>query len=312
MLDTPIAFLIFNRPDVTERVFNAIAAARPKTLLVVADGPRPDRPGEAEKCRATRAIIDRVDWPCDVRTHFSEANLGCRRRVSSGLDWVFQEVEEAIILEDDILPEPTFFGYCQELLERYRNEPRIMQISGGNFQARGWKCSHSYYFSKIPHIWGWASWRRAWETYDVTLRDWPAMKAANWITTICQDPLEAKLWTSHFDSVCTGGLDTWDFQWMFNIWKHGGLCVAPTVNLTSNIGFGPEATHTTNPTVHANMPTKPIGPLIHPPTIQRGVAEDDYEFEVVENGRFLRKAGRIDYRLRRLAGRTLRGLGLRR
>jgi hypothetical protein len=311
LLDTPIAFLIFNRPDVTERVFNAIATARPKTLLVVADGPRADRAGEAEKCRATRAIIDRVDWPCDVRRNFADANLGCRRRVSSGLDWVFQQAEEAIILEDDVLPEPTFFGYCQELLERYRDEPRIMQISGPNFQSAGWKCPYSYYFSKQTRIWGWATWRRAWKTYDVTMRDWPAMKADNWIATVCPDPFEAQLWTAHFDNVCTGGLDTWDFQWTFAVWKHGGLCVAPAVNLVSNIGFGAQATHTKEASALANLPTRPIGPLVHPPTIERGVAEDDYEFESVENGRLLRKAGRIDYRLKRLAQRTLRRLGVR-
>jgi hypothetical protein len=312
VLETPVALLIFNRPDVTERVFNAIAAARPKTLLVVADGPRADRAGEAEKCRATRAIIERVDWPCDVRRNFSETNLGCKRRVSSGLDWVFQQEDRAIILEDDILPDPTFFGYCRELLERFASEPRIMHISGDNFQPNGWTNPYSYYFSKLPHIWGWATWRRAWQLYDVTMRDWPEKRQSGWISTHCPDPLEARLWTVHFDQTHAGKIDTWDHQWTFTCWKNGGLCVAPAVNLASNIGFGPEATHTTQASALGNLPTRPIGKLVHPLTIERGAAEDQYEFEFVLDGQMLRKSQRLDYRLKRLARRTLRGLGLRR
>src|SRR5512139_3287315 len=171
-LKTPVAFIIFNRPDTAERVFAEIAKARPPKLLVVADGPRANRSGEAEKCAATRAIIDRVDWDCEVLTNFSDTNLGCKNRVSSGIDWVFEQVPEAIILEDDCLPHPTFFRFCEELLERYRDDERIGMISGDNFQLGQKRTDASYYFSRYNHIWGWASWRRAWRHYDREASAW--------------------------------------------------------------------------------------------------------------------------------------------
>ena len=115
-LNTPVAFLIFNRPHTTQRVFAEIAKARPPKLLVVADGPRNDRPGEAELCAQTRAIIDQVDWDCEVLTHYADKNMGCKKRIASGIDWVFTQVEEAIILEDDCLPEASFFQFCEENL----------------------------------------------------------------------------------------------------------------------------------------------------------------------------------------------------
>ena len=162
-LRTPVALLIFNRPDTTERVFNAVAKARPSKLLVVADGPRDSRPGEAARCEQTRAIIKRVDWDCEVITNFADRNMGCKLRVSSGIDWIFEQVEEAIILEDDCLPDPSFFRFCDEMLERYRDNERVGMVSGGNLQFGRHRGTGSYYFSKYTHIWGWASWRRAWK-----------------------------------------------------------------------------------------------------------------------------------------------------
>lgn len=156
-LKTPVAFLIFNRPDTTRRVFAEIAKARPPKLLVVADGPRADHPDDVEKCAAVRAIIDGIDWDCKVLTNYSDINLGCKRRVSSGLDWVFDTVEEAIILEDDCLPHPAFFRFCEEMLNKYRDDKRIAMISGDNFQFGRKRTEYSYYFSRYPHIWGWAS-----------------------------------------------------------------------------------------------------------------------------------------------------------
>jgi hypothetical protein len=131
-LKTPVALIIFKRPDTTERVFETIRQAKPPKLLVVADGPRTDQPGEAEKCAATRAIIDRVDWDCEVLKNYSDSNLGCGLRPATGISWVFEQVEEAIVLEDDCVPHPTFFRFCEELLEYYRHDERIMSISGIN------------------------------------------------------------------------------------------------------------------------------------------------------------------------------------
>ena len=152
-LTTPVVFIIFNRPDTTAKVFEAIRQAKPPKLLVIADGARIDKPGEAEKCAAARAIINQVDWQCEVLTNYSNVNLGCRKRVSSGLDWVFEQVEEAIVLEDDCLPHPSFFQYCQELLEKYRDDERIMMISGDNFQFGNETTEYSYYFSRYGHCW---------------------------------------------------------------------------------------------------------------------------------------------------------------
>ena len=244
---TPIAFLIFNRPDTTKQVFDLIREAKPPKLLVIADGPRHDKVGEVEKCMATRAIIDLVDWDCEVITNYSDINLGCRLRVSSGIDWVFEQVEEAIILEDDCLPDPSFFRYCDELLERYRSDTRIMFISGDNFQFGRKSTTDSYYFSKCisstPPIWGWATWRRAWKYYDVDLKLWETIAASDWLEDILRDRAAVKLWKSKFKSVYDRRFDTWDFQWVFACWSQSGLIICPNINLVSNIGYGADATH---------------------------------------------------------------------
>lgn len=264
-LNTPVAFLIFNRPHTTERVFKEIAKARPPKLLVVADGPRSNRAGEAELCAQTRAIIDQVDWDCEVLTHYAEQNMGCKKRIASGIDWVFAQVEEAIILEDDCLPEPSFFQFCEEMLERYRYHNRVGMVSGGNLQFGHTRGEASYYFSKYTHIWGWATWRRAWQSYDRDIALWPAFQREGWLERLFDRPGEQEYWRQSFQLVYDGKLDTWDCSWTFTALVHGMLQVVPNVNLISNIGFGPEATHTHVVGVHANMPTEPMEfPLKHP------------------------------------------------
>nr|MBA3765731.1 glycosyltransferase family 2 protein [Acidobacteriota bacterium] len=175
-MNVPVALIIFNRADTTARVLAEIAKARPSKLLVIADGPRADHPDDAEKCLAARAAIDRVNWDCEVLTNYSEVNLGCGARPSSGLDWVFENVAEAIILEDDCLPHPTFFPFCAELLERHRDDERVMMISGDNFQFGRKRTQYSYYFSRYTHTWGWATWRRAWRYFDREIKLWPALR----------------------------------------------------------------------------------------------------------------------------------------
>jgi hypothetical protein len=275
-LNTPVAFLIFNRPDTTERVFAEIARARPPELLVVADGPRSDQPGDREKCDAARAVIDRVDWDCNVLKNYSDENLGCRRRVSSGLDWVFDTLEEAIILEDDCLPHPTFFRFCEELLEFYRDDERIMMISGDNFQFGRKRTPYSYYFSLYTHIWGWASWRRAWKHYDVEMKLWPEIKNGSWLHDLLLDRRAIKYWTKTFQRVYEGKIDTWDYSWTFACWSQNGLTILPNENLISNIGFREDGTHTASSTRTANMPTKDLDfPLKHPPFVIRDVHADE-------------------------------------
>lgn len=269
MTRAPVAFLIFNRPNETARVFERIRQARPRTLLVIADGPRDD--AEHDLVERTRAVVQKIDWSCDVRINASATNLGCRKRVSSGLDWVFNEVNEAIILEDDCLPDPTFFRFCDEMLDRYRDEARVMHVGGTNFQLGQRPTRDSYYFSAINQIWGWATWSRAWrEHYDVNMSRWSEARDTNLLADLIGGEIAAKVRTG-FDGVHAGKVDTWDNQWTFAMWLAQGLAVLPSVNLISNIGFGPHATHTKKAnSAIANQPTEPVEfPLKHPATIER-------------------------------------------
>ena len=276
-LHTAVALLIFNRPDTTERVFKEIAQAKPPKLLVVADGPRSARSGEAEKCQQTRAIIERVDWDCEVLTHYAEVNMGCKLRVASGIDWIFEQVEEAIILEDDCLPDPTFFRYCEEMLTRYRDNERVGMVSGGNLQFGQARGEGSYYFSKYTNIWGWASWRRAWKHYDRDIVLWPAFRDEGLLEQMFETEGERTYWRNSFQWVHEGSLDTWDVSWSFTALTHGLLQVVPNVNLISNIGFGPNATHTHVVGVHANLPVQSMQfPLRHPSFVLPNIEADRY------------------------------------
>lgn len=277
--ETPVAFLIFNRPDTTERVFREIARVRPGKLLVVADGARPDKAGEAEKCAAARAIIERVDWDCEVLKNYSDVNLGCRRRVSSGLDWVFDMVEEAVILEDDCLPSQSFFPFCEELLARYRHDDRIMQISGSNYLEKG--TDESYFFSKYGPIWGWASWRRAWKLYDVGMKLWPKIKKNRLHYDFCFNENEIAVREALFDSVYNGDIDTWDYQWVFSRFANNGLSITPQKNLITNIGFGEDATHTKSKSDARGLLKRNelVFPLTHPEAIIKNYELDFKYFE---------------------------------
>ena len=243
-METPVVLIVFNRPDVTQRVFGAIAQAKPKQLLVIADGPRSDRAGEAEKCSKVRQITEQVDWDCEVFRNYADTNLGCKQRVSTGLDWAFETVEEAIILEDDCLPHPSFFTFCEELLTKYRNDRRIMMVSGTNILGDWKAASQSYHYSYYGGIWGWASWRRAWQHYDVSMKEWENDEVKARIKDIVCDEEQYSSREHAYDRCLAGNCDTWDIQWNFSRLSQSGLSVVPSVNLISNIGFTPEATHT--------------------------------------------------------------------
>jgi hypothetical protein len=244
-LQTPVALFVFNRPGTTSRVFEAISRAQPAKLLLIADGPRENREGEAEVCRQVREIVTSVNWPCEVVKNFSERNLGCRERMVSGLNWVFSQAEEAMILEDDCLPDSSFFPFCQELLERYRGDSRIAYISGDNLVGRHLKPADSYYFSQIGGIWGWATWRSEWRRYDRHLADWPELREQRMLDEIFHDPKIVEFWTQIFNAMHENrGPDTWDYQWLYTGLRNNSLTIVPSVNLVTNIGFGEGATHT--------------------------------------------------------------------
>lgn len=250
-LKTPVLFIIFNRPDTAQQVFNAIRRAQPKQLYVAADGPREDRPGEAQRCQQTRDIIKQVDWQCEIRTLFQEKNLGCGLGPATAITWFFDNVEEGIILEDDCVPSADFFTFCEELLDYYRDNKKIMHISGDNFQYGQKRGDGSYYFSAWAdcHAWGWATWRRAWKYFDFS----------------CTSDEHRKT--------------VWDWQWGISVRDKGGLGIVPNVNLVSNIGVGSDATHTVGSARYSNVPTQTLAfPLVHPKKTSRNRAADCYTY----------------------------------
>lgn len=283
-MKTAVALFIFNRPDETRRVFEAISVAKPPKLLIIADGPRTEYPAEARLCKEAREVTKYIDWDCELSTHFSDENMGCRKRMSSGIDWVFEQVPEAIILEDDCLPHASFFRYCQDLLEHYRYDTRVMAISGDNFQFGRNRGDCSYYYSHYNHVWGWASWRRAWRFYDVNMTLWPVIRDGGWLEHKLGDSRERKYWTSIFDRVHQGVIDTWDYQWTFTCWTQNGLTVLPQKNLISNIGFGMDATHTLRESNFAELPVYEMRfPLSHPNYMLHNIDADAYTFELISN-----------------------------
>lgn len=265
----PVLFLIFNRPDLTIKSFEAIRAARPDQLFISGDGPRTGEVEDVEKVALARTVTERIDWNCEVRTRFHDQNLGCAQAVSSGIDWAFESVDDLIILEDDCLPSTSFFPFCTELLERFRNDQRVFVISGDNFQQDPSRTSYSYYFSRFNHCWGWATWKRAWKHFDLETSLWPEIRDGDWLVDILQNPLATAYWKGLFDQVHAGKIDTWDYQWTFACWMQGGLTVLPTVNLVQNIGFGEDATHTTSAASSGPAAENLAFPLSHPPYVLR-------------------------------------------
>ncbi len=276
-MDSPVLFLVFNRPATTHQVFEAIRAARPPRLYIAADGARSNRAGEAAQCAEVRRIATAVDWPCEVKTLFRENNLGCKVAVSRGLDWFFQHEEQGIVLEDDVLPVPGFFQYCDELLHRFRDHAHIGLISGCNLVSSEFSATDSYFFSRNCHIWGWASWRRVWQTYDVAITAWPTWRQKNFADVPNTHALFRLYWSRIFDSVHAGRIDTWDYQLVFALWRNRQLCVIPAVNQVTNLGFGPDGTHTLGEApgyVTRSVPAELAHPLRHPEPVASNVTAD--------------------------------------
>lgn len=272
--NTPILFIIFNRPDTTLRVFSEIKKIKPAKLYVVADGSRNE--SELKKCTSTRAILDSIDWPCEVFKNYSEINLGCKERVSSGIDWFFEHEDYGIILEDDCLPEQTFFRFCEEMLTKYKDDERIGMVSGNNFQFGKIKNEYSYYFSTYSHIWGWATWKRAWKKYDVEISSWPTFKREKKLEQLFSRKSDVFYWQSIFDDVHKNKIDTWDYQWTYTCFFQNYLSIMPSVNLISNIGFGEsDSTHTKKISKFSNIDTQSLEfPLKHPFHIVKDIESD--------------------------------------
>jgi len=276
-LSTPIAFIIFNRPDTTQQVFNEIKKIRPKKLFVIADGARNNE--EWKECNKTRDIINQIDWDCKVYKNYSNKNLGCKIRVSSGLDWFFENVEQGIILEDDCLPSQSFFPYCEDLLEKYRDNDKIMCITGDNFQNGIKRGDNSYYFSIYNHCWGWATWKSAWQHFDIEMKSFPRFKAKNKINEVINQKIAQKYWLKIFQTTYENRINSWYYVWIYACWYRKGLTCTPNINLISNIGFDNRGTHTTDQNNKlANIPTKEmVFPLIHTMSVKINKKADKYD-----------------------------------
>lgn len=290
MVCAALLLLAWRRPHTLRHVLTAIRPVAPAKIYIACDGPSPDRPGEAEKVAATRIVIDQeIDWPCQIIRRYSEKNQGCRLGVSNAISWFFDNEEEGIILEDDCVPHPDFFSYCSELLARYRDDERVWCISGSNFQDDQWRGDGSYYFSRYNHCWGWASWRRCWKYYDADLNQWPAIRSSTLLETIFEDPLERSYWSAIWQRLIDEGHpDTWDYQWTFTCLSNGGLTALPNRNLVSNVGFGPDGTHTTVLS-DPNLADQGLGELIHPRFVLRDSVADRLSFDCHFGGADMRR-----------------------
>lgn len=280
-LAVPVLFLIFNRPDTTQRVFDEIRKARPARLFVAADGPRKDRQEDSALCGKTREILRQVDWECQVTTLFREENLGCKRAISGAIDWFFSHVEEGIILEDDCVPDQSFFPFCRELLERYRKDPRVMMISGTNYLFNKVDMAESYYFSQYYAIWGWATWRRAWARYDIRMQQWPEFEARNSLQEIYQERKIAAFFHKMMQEAYENRLDTWDIQWVYSCIIHRGLAICPKYNLVENIGT--TGSHAADISRFHFMPVRSIDTtsLVHPSRIEANLPLDAVTFREI-------------------------------
>ena len=297
-----VVFIIFKRPDTTAKVFEAIRVAQPRKLLVIADAPRGDRPNEAEDCAATRAIIDRVDWECEVYRNYAEANLGCAKRISSGLNWVFDLVEDAVIIEDDCIPDPSFFQFCAELLDRYRDDQRVMSIAGSNFQFSRSMTNYSYYYSRYHDCWGWATWRRAWKYFDFEMKLWEELRETSFLQDQLGDRKMAEYWRVKFDLAYESQRDTWFYRWLYSCWVQNGIALVPDLNLISNIGLHPGATHTVEAAPYFNLPRAEMEfPLRHPPFMFPNPSADYLNFL---NRCYIDLPTRFVRKMRRIASRS--------
>ncbi|GHT59054.1 hemolytic protein HlpA [Bacteroidia bacterium] len=286
MFETPVLFLVFNREDTTQQVFEAIRRQKPKYLFVAADGARKNKPGEAEACQRVRDVVTQIDWDCELKTLFRDENLGCKIAVSEAITWFFLQVEQGIILEDDCLPDPSFFPYCEELLNRYKNDTRIGHISGNCFLPEAMDKNYSYNFSSIAHIWGWATWRRVWQNFDIRFPFWDETKKNEIKKKNLFNSKREEIYFSTFISDTLSSrqnLSVWDVQYFFMLRTQNQLSIYPTVNLVRNIGVGSDlATHTSKKKNKLLVPLSSVSfPLEHPEYVLRNKELDGFTIKKI-------------------------------
>jgi len=285
--NTPILLLVYNRPELTAQVFNRIKEAAPKKLYVAADGPRNET--EVERCNQVKQLVSEIDWDCELKTLFRTKNLGCGNAVSKGIDWFFEQEDSGIILEDDCLPEPSFFAFCSTLLAHFKDDGRVGHISGSNFQDGIIRGDGNYYYAGLTHVWGWASWRRVWKDYDFKITSFP--KFDQHFTSFPGHQPFAKNWAEIFTKVANGAIDTWDYQYAYLNLVMGYKAIMPNVNMVRNIGIGEQATHTFGDHPLASKVFGIMHEIIHPTFNTQNVEADIYtqnkEFYIKPNQKSL-------------------------
>lgn len=303
--DIPVVIIIFNRVETTNKLLQILSQLKPKKLYVIADGPRGTVAGEVEKCNEVRALIDTLDWECEVKKRFSTENLGCGLNPAQGISWVFEEEKFAIILEDDCLPDASFFPFCDELLHKYKDNDKVMMISGNNHLLIQRDTSESYFFSKNTQTHGWATWKRAWGKYDYMMSDWPIVKAKLNLGNYLNDATYGKNWERSLDHAYNElksktKTSFWDYQWTYTCWKNNALNIIPNVNLVTNTGYGDDSTHTSDeyhPLANLRV-DEMVFPLVHPKIFAQDLEADKILSKTVYGNRTI--VERIIRKLKRI------------
>lgn len=307
-LYTPVSLHIFNRPDTTKKVFAQIRKIRPYKLFITADGPRDNIPNDFDKCEETRSIVQNIDWDCEVFTNFSRLNKGSYKTTSQGISWVFDYVDRAIILEDDCIPDLSFFKFCEELLDYYLHDTRIALISGNNFQIGEKENMYSYYFSRYTHIWGWATWKRTWDQVGAALEHWPEFRDANGLDTIFCRRHERQYWHQLYQELYKGKRGPhWDFNLLLSSFMNNKFSILPNVNLVSNIGFGKDTANCKHKSQFHSLKTeKMLFPLKHPPNLYRNAYADKFTEQSIFSGlrenRLLTLMKKVLMQIKRIVG----------
>ena len=276
-----ILFLVFNRPLLTQAVFDTIKKSRPSRIFIAADGPRKNNESDAILCKKVRDVVNQVDWDCEIKTLFREENLGCRTAITSAIDWFFDHTDAGIILEDDCLPSESFFNFCALTLEKYKSNEKIMQINGSFHLSQFKSFDESYYFSKLNSCWGWATWKRAWGTFDADMIGYEESRDKGEIDKYYENRQISNWMISYLEEANSPSCGIWSTQWSYSILKNNGLCINPTFNLVNNIGFFDAPTSGIHESFssYSDYMLENFSHIEHPDEIQYDVSNDVLEFK---------------------------------
>lgn len=298
-MKTPVVIFIYKRSDNLKKIISVLRKIHPTSLYIVSDGSKYIE--EKVKVDQTIRIIESlINWECEINKNYSNINLGLKERFRSGIDWVFEHTDSAIFIEDDCIPDPTFFQFCDELLEKYKDDERIFSISGNNFLFGKARSKESYYFSRYPHVWGWATWKRVWDKYDSNISDWPELRQVGLLNKVFPNNFFIrKFWTYIFDRLYAGKINTWDYQLTYLSFKNNGLNIIPSVNLVTNVGYGKDSTNIKSKNQTIGVPTHSMEfPLIHPKNIIASMSNDHH----IDNLVYLNLVGKISLFIKSVLG----------